>query len=102
MARYYKDVLVQKKQQRFDFPCRREHGSKYVRMLLVTGMLKLPKDMLRPAKVVAMETGDHESSALVIQRINYYIVEENGPFQNAIPEVTRDASSILITGRLQC
>ena len=100
MARYYKDSSLQKKQQRFDFPCRHEHGSKYMRMLLVTGMLKLPRDMLRPAKVVAMESGYHESSALVVQRINYHMVEENnGPFENAIPEVTRDAPSILITGR---
>lgn len=100
MARYYKDSFVQKKQ--FDFPCRREHGRKYMRMLLVTGMLKLPRDMLRPSKVVAMESGHHEPSALVVQRMNYIhvIEEDNGPFQNAVLEVTRDASSILITGRL--
>ena len=98
MARYYKDF---KKQQRFDFTCRREHGCKYMRMLLVNGMLKLPRDLFRPPKVVALESGHHEPSALVVQRMNYYIVEEdNGPFQNAIPEVTKDASSILITGRL--
>lgn len=97
MARYYKDL---KKQQRF-VTCRREHGCKYMRMLLVTGMLELPRDLFRPPKVVAMESEHHEPSALVVQRINYYIVEEdNGPFQNAIPEVTKDASSILITGRL--
>ena len=67
----------------------------------MTGMLKLPKDMLRPPKVVAMESGQHEPSALVVERMNYIIEEDNGPFQNAIPEVTRDASSILITGRLE-
>lgn len=102
MARYHKGSSLRKKQQRFDFSCSREHGHNYLRMLLVTGMLTLPRDMYRPPKVVAMENGQHESSALVVQRVSHIqhvVEEENERFENAIPEVTRDASSVLVTGR---
>lgn len=88
------------------FPVRCEDDQEYMIYLVVSGTIKLPRRMFprtykRP-KVVALETGYSESSALVVQSMNSINQGDNEDelFKNAIPEAAGNASSSLVIGKL--
>ena len=89
----------------FPVRCEDDH-QEYMIHLVVSGIIKLPRRMFprmykRP-KVIAVETGYSEPSALIVQSMNSINQEDNEDelFKTAIPEAAGNASSSLVTGKL--